>query len=151
MKRTYLYKITKSGTGNIPVWSSSLVNEDQANKLHFIFQNYAGQKSDFGIFFDEFDTHKVPLSHFDASSALLSPMEVNVIRKHGLDRTGITCPLDLLEEFESLMGDIVLDEEEGLYYLEGERDELEDFHEEDESSDDMIHVQRAGRKGSIII
>lgn len=150
MKRLYIYKIYKTGTGTVPVWSSSLVNEEQANKLHFIFQNYAGQKSDFSIFFDEFDTHKVPLSHMETSSILLSPMEVNVMRKHGLDRVGITSPLDLLEEFESLMGDILLDEDEGQYYLEGERDEPEDL-EDEEESDDLIHVHRSSGNGSIII
>ena len=150
MKRLFLYKITKTGTGSVPIWSSSLVNEEQANKLHFIFQTYAGQKSDFMVFLDEFDTQQVPLSHVDNSSTLLAPMEINVIRKHGLDRTGILSPLDLLEEFESLMGDILLDKEEGQYYLEGEKDEPEDLEDED-SEDEMVHISRSAGKGSIII
>ena len=150
MKRLFLYKITKTGTGSVPVWSSSLVNEEQANKLHFIFQNYAGQKSDFMVFLDEFDTSQVPLSHIDTSATLLAPMEINVLRKHGLDRVGILSPLDLLEEFESLMGDILLDEDEGQYYLEGEKDELEEFDEEEEE-EEMVHIPRSAGKGSIII
>ncbi len=150
MKRLFLYKITKTGTGTVPVWSSSLVDEEQANKLHFIFQNYAGQKSDFMVFLDEFDTTQVPLSHIDNSATLLAPMEINVIRKHGLDRVGILSPLDLLEEFESLMGDILLDEDEGQYYLEGEKDEPDDL-EEDNSEDEMVHIPRTAGKGSIII
>ena len=150
MKRLFLYKITKTGTGTVPVWSSSLVDEEQANKLHFIFQNYAGQKSDFMVFLDEFDTIQVPLSHIDNSSTLLAPMEINVIRKHGLDRIGILSPLDLLEEFESLMGDILLDEDEGQYYLEGEKDEPDDL-EEDNYEDEMVHIPRTAGKGSIII
>ena len=147
MKRLFLYKITKIGTGSVPVWSSSLVDEQQANKLHFIFQNYAGQKSDFMVFLDEFDTNQVPLSHIDTSATLLAPMEINVLRKHGLDRVGILSPLDLLEEFESLMGDILLDEDEGQYYLEGEKDEPEELEDEDE----MVHIPRSAGKGSIII
>ena len=150
MKRLFLYKITKTGTGTVPVWSSSLVDEEQANKLHFIFQNYAGQKSDFMVFLDEFDTTQVPLSHIDNSATLLAPMEINVIRKHGLDRVGILSPLDLLEEFESLMGDILLDEDEGQYYLEGEKDEPDDL-EEDNYEDEMVHIPRTAGKGSIII
>lgn len=150
MKRLFLYKIMKTGTGSISVWSSSLVNEEQANKLHFIFQNYAGQKSDFAVYLDEFDTQRVPLSHINTSSTLLAPMEINVIRKHGLDRTGILSPVDLLEEFESLMGDILLDEEEGQYYLQGEREQPEDIEDED-YEDEMIHIPRSNGKGSIII
>ena len=55
-----------------------------------------------------------------------------------------------LEEFESLMGDILLDEEEGQYYLEGERDEPEDLEDED-YEDEMVHISRSAGKGSIII
>ncbi|MEE2923266.1 MAG: hypothetical protein VX619_00675 [bacterium] len=150
MKRLFLYKITKTGTGSVPVWSSSLVDEEQANKLHFIFHNYAGQKSDFMVFLDEFDTTQVPLSHIDTSATLLAPMEINVLRKHGLDRVGIMSPLDLLEEFESLMGDILLDEDEGQYYLEGEKDEPEDLADEN-YEEEMVHIPRSTGKGSIII
>lgn len=47
------------------------------------------------------------------------------------------------------MGDILLDEDEGQYYLEGEKDELEEFNEEEE--EEMVHIPRSAGKGSIII
>lgn|GEM_PF-1011319 len=152
MKRSYLFKLEKLNTGvdgAMRLCSSEIVDQESADKLNWIFHNYAGQINDFRIWLDEYRTEKVPLSHINFSCTLMAPMEVSILRKHGLDRTGVFGPMDLLEDFESLMGEILLDEENGKFYLEGEDEEEEWDDFEDENH---LQIPRPDKgKGSIII
>ena len=146
----FLYQIEKEGTGTLNIRSSDVVNLEEANKLNWIFENYSGKVQDFALYFDEFSTEKVPLSHCMNRCTALAPLEITILKKHGLTRTGVVTPLDLLEEFEAMMGDLQFDEGNGVFYLPGDEVYDEEGFLEDE---EMVEVIRegSGPKGSIII
>jgi len=120
----------KQGTGKINVRSSALVNEAEADKLNWIFQNFSGQRDDFRIFLDEFQTERIPLSHVISYCVPLSPPEISVLSRHGFERTGIVDPLDLLEEFEAHQGEVMYSEEEDNFHLEGDGEIIEETEED---------------------
>ncbi len=128
-KQSFLFSIEKQRTGKLQVRSSSIVSQEEAEKLHWIFQNYAGQRKDFQLFFDEFETERVPLSHLHSYAQPLTPIEVGILKKLKLEDTGTITPLDLLEEFEALEGELVFDAEIDTYRM---ADELESLLEEEE-------------------
>jgi hypothetical protein len=122
-KQRFLFSVEKLHSGKFQPRSTGIVSQAEAEKLHWIFQNYAGQRKDFQLFFDEFETERVPLSHLHSYCQPLSPIEETLLKKLKLESTGIITPLDILEEFEALEGELVFDPESNNYRM---ADELED-------------------------
>lgn len=134
-EKQFLFLIQKLETGNLSIKSSSIINEEQANKLLHIFHFYSGRLSDFTIFFDEFSKEKVPLSHFSYSCKPLNPLETNILKKLNLDSTGCITPLLALEEFEAQMGELIINEDTGQYMLNIEELNEEEFIEDEDYSE----------------
>ena len=146
-EKQFLFSVQKLETGNLNIQSSSILNEEQANKLLHIFHFFSGRLSDFSIFFDEFSTEKIPLSHFSYSSNQANPLEINILKKFRLLKTGAITPLLILEEFEAQMGELIINEDTGQYVLDVE--ELDD--EDDILEEDYSEIDENEHSGDIII
>lgn len=131
MEKKILFIMEKQGTGKVNVRSTALVDEAEANKLNWIFQNFSGQRDDFRLFLDEFQTERIPLSHIISYCVPLSTAEISVLKKHGLETTGIINPLDLLEEFEAHQGEVIYSEEKDIFHLEGDGEIIDDLESDD--------------------
>ncbi|PCJ19285.1 MAG: hypothetical protein COB02_07810 [Candidatus Cloacimonadota bacterium] len=145
-KKQFLFSVQKLETGTLNIQSSSIINEEQANKLLHIFHYYSGRLSDFTTYFDEFSTQKIPLSHFSYSSKQLNPLEINILKKFNLLQTGAITPTYILEEFEALMGELIIDEDTGEYILN-----IEEFNDEEYIEDDYAEIDENSEGRDIII
>ncbi|MCO4783464.1 MAG: hypothetical protein KC646_14150 [Candidatus Cloacimonetes bacterium] len=130
-EKQFLFLIQKLETGNLSVKSSCITNEEQANKLLHIFHYYSGRLSDFRIFFDEYSHEKIALSHCSYSCKPVNPLEINILKKFNLTQSGVITPLLILEEFEALMGELIINEDTGQYMLDIEEFDDEEVIEED--------------------
>lgn len=118
LPRRFLASLKKENTGKLLVRSTAVIDAKEAEKLHFIFQGFAGQTQDSAFYFDEFSQEKVRLSRISFDLHPINPVEENILKKFHLQETGLMTPLDLIEEFEAQMGAILKDED-GELVLEG--------------------------------
>lgn len=142
-EKQFLFLIQKLETGNLSIKSSCILNEEQANKLLHIFHYYSGRLSDFQIYFDEYSHEKVPLSHFSYSCKPVNTLEINIFKKFNLTQSGAITPILILEEFEAMMGELIINEDTGQYMLDiDDFDEDEIIEEDDYAEVDENHYSQ---------